>query len=161
MSLRDVFCQDKAIDSLQRAFGAGRMGHAYIFSGADGVGKYTTARAWAKMLVCHNRIEEDRDGRVFYDGCGECESCPVFESGGHADFRPIYKELVEFTKKGKGKTTPVDMPIDVIREFLIEKVSNKPTMGEYVVYVVREAEKLNEGEQRCLRNTLFFQRLPL
>ncbi len=154
MSLRDVFCQDKAIDSLQRAFGAGRMGHAYIFSGADGVGKYTTARAWAKMLVCHNRIEEDRDGRVFYDSCGECESCQVFESGGHADFRPIYKELVVYTKKGKGKTAPVDLPKDVITEFLIDKVSNKPVMGEYVVYVVREAEKLNAASQNSLLKVL-------
>lgn len=154
MSLRDVFCQDAAIDSLQRAFGAGRMGHAYIFSGADGVGKYTAARAWAKMLVCHDRVEEATGGRVFYDSCGQCESCRVFESGGHADFRPIYKELVEFTKKGKDKTTPIDMPIDVIREFLIDKVSNKPTMGEYVVYVVREAEKLNRFSQNAMLKVL-------
>jgi len=154
MSLSDIFCQDKAIDCLQRAFGSGRMGHAYIFSGDDGVGKYTAARAWAKMLVCHSRVEEDRDGRVFYDSCGECESCEVFESGGHADFRSIYKELVVYTQKGKGKTTPVDMPIDVIREFLIDKVSNKPTMGEYVVYVVREAEKLSRSAQNSLLKVL-------
>lgn len=154
MSLREIFCQDKAIDSLQRAFGAGRMGHAYIFSGADGVGKDTAARAWAKMLVCHDRVEEATGGGVFYDSCGRCESCRVFESGGHADFRPIYKELVEFTKKGKDKTTPIDMPIDVIREFLIDKVSNKPTMGEYVVYVVREAEKLNKSSQNALLKVL-------
>ena len=51
MSLRDVFCQDKAIDSLQRAFGAGRMGHAYIFSGAVGGGKGKTARAGVKVVV--------------------------------------------------------------------------------------------------------------
>lgn len=154
MSLREIFCQDTAVDSLQRAFGAGKMGHAYIFSGTDGVGKYTTARAWAKMLVCHQRVADDTGPVVFYDSCGQCESCRVFESGGHADFRPVYKELAEFTEKGKGKTTPVDMPVDVIREFLIDKVSNRPTMGEYVVYVVREAEKLNKSSQNALLKVL-------
>ncbi|MHC5141525.1 MAG: DNA polymerase III subunit delta', partial [Planctomycetota bacterium] len=52
MSLNELFCQDKAIDSLQRAYAAGRMAHAYLFAGDDGVGKFTVARAWAKLLLC-------------------------------------------------------------------------------------------------------------
>ena len=49
MSLKEIFCQEKAIDSLQRAYAAGRMAHAYLFAGDDGVGKFTTARGWANL----------------------------------------------------------------------------------------------------------------
>lgn len=153
MSLKDIFCQDKAIDSLQRAYAAGRMAHAYLFSGDDGVGKFSTARAWAKMLLCENQQTVHNDP-AFMDSCGLCHSCQLFESGGHPDFRPIYKELVQFTKKGKGKKTPVDMPIDVIREFLIDKVANRPTQGQFVVYVMDEAEKVNAASQNALLKIL-------
>jgi len=57
VNLGQVVCQDKAIAGLQRAFATGRMPHAYLFSGQDGVGKFTTARAWAKMLLCQNRTQ--------------------------------------------------------------------------------------------------------
>jgi hypothetical protein len=36
LSLQQIFCQDKAVGSLQRAFGAGKMAHAYIFAGSTG-----------------------------------------------------------------------------------------------------------------------------
>lgn len=153
MALSEIFCQDKAIGSLQRAYAAGRMAHAYLFEGDDGVGKFTTAKAWAKMLLCENR-QTVRTEPVFADSCGTCHSCRTFEAGGHPDFRPIYKELVQFTKGGKNRKTPVDMPIDVIREFLIEKVAARPTMGEFVVYVVEEAEKVNAASQNALLKIL-------
>ena len=138
---------------MQRAYAAGRMAHAYLFAGDDGVGKGTTARAWAKMLLCENR-QTIRKDPLFMDSCGVCHSCQTFEAGGHPDFRPIYKELVQYTKEGKNKKTPVDMPIDVIREFLIDKVANRPTMGDFVVYVVDEAEKVNRNSQNAMLKVL-------
>ncbi len=54
MSLRDVLCQERAIGSLRRAVEGGRLAHAYIFAGEEGVGKFTTAREFARMLLCHN-----------------------------------------------------------------------------------------------------------
>jgi len=153
MNLDEIFCQDKAIESLQRAYGAGRMAHAYLFSGDDGVGKAAAARAWAKMLLCESK-KTLRKKPLFMDSCGKCHSCQTFEAGGHPDFRPIYKELVQFTREGKNKKTPVDMPIDVIREFLIEKAANRPTMGDFVVYVIDEAEKVNAASQNALLKVL-------
>ena len=153
MSLQEIFCQDKAISSLQHAYAVDRMAHAYLFAGDDGVGKLTTARAWAKMILCENKQIICNDPS-FLDSCSRCHYCQLFDSGGHPDFRPIYKELIQFTKEGKNKKTPVDMPIDVIREFLIEKVANRPTAGQYVVYVIDEAEKVNVASQNALLKVL-------
>jgi len=150
MSIKDVFCQDKAISILQRAFAAGKSPHAYIFAGPEGVGRFKTAREWAKMLLCKKPVTEND----FTDSCGSCQSCRLFEAGSHADFHPIYKELRKFTEDGKGKPPPVDLPIDVIREFLIDKVSARPTLSERKVFIVSEAERLNRFSQNCLLKVL-------
>ena len=153
MSLKYVHSQERVIESLQRAFCAGKMPHAYIFAGPDGVGKRTLAQQWAKMLLCKNR-KKIKGKSEFFDSCGMCQSCTVFDGGGHPDFNYIYKELVKFTKDGKDRTTPVDMPINVIREFLIDRAANRPQMSEYVVHVVDEAEKLNRSSQNALLKVL-------
>lgn len=150
MSLSEIFCQDGAIGILQRAFAAGKMPHAYIFAGPEGVGKFKTAREWAKVLLCKSPTEQNG----LADSCGSCESCRLFEADSHPDFLHVYKELIEFTKDGKGKKTPVELPIDVIREFLVDKVSNRPTLSERRVFVVSESEKLNRNSQNALMKVL-------
>ena len=135
---------------MQRAFASGRWAHAYIFAGSEGIGKYKTAYEWARLLLCESPIVEDS----FADSCGSCQSCRLFDASSHPDFSHVYKELREFTENGKGKTTPVDMPIDVIREFLIAKVSVRPTLSQRKVFVVSEAEKLNAASQNALLKVL-------
>jgi DNA polymerase III delta' subunit len=166
MSLKEIFCQDKAISILQRGFASDKMPHAYIFSGAEGVGKFKTAREWAKLLLCKNPVTENGFAdpssaaaasplplrRV--DSCGACQSCQMFEAGSHPDFNLIYKELLEFTKDNKDKKTPVDLAIDVIREFLIDKVSTRPTLSQRRVFIVSEAERLNASSQNAMLKVL-------
>jgi len=150
MSFKEILCQDKAIDILQRAFASGKWAHAYIFAGPEGVGKFKTACEWARLLLCQSPVIEND----FADSCGSCRACRLFEAGSHPDFNHIYKELREFTKDGKDKPPPVDLPIDVIREFLVEKVSNKPTFSQRKVFVLSEAERLNDASQNCLLKVL-------
>ncbi|MBW7988522.1 MAG: DNA polymerase III subunit [Planctomycetes bacterium] len=150
MSIKEIFCQDKAVDILQRAFASGKWAHAYIFAGPEGVGKFKTAREWAKLLLCQKPVREND----FADSCGVCRACELFEAGSHPDFNHIYKELLEFTKDGKSKAPPVDLPISVIREFLVEKVSNRPTLSERKVFVISEAERLNNSSQNALLKVL-------
>jgi len=150
MSLKDIFCQDKAISILQRAFVSGKVPHAYIFAGLEGVGKFKTAREWAKLLLCNSPITTNG----FADSCGSCQSCRLLEADSHPDYNHIYKELIQFTEEGKGRKTPVDLPIDVVREFLIEKVATRPTVSQRKVFVVSEAEKLNTASQNCLLKVL-------
>jgi len=152
MALKDIFCQDRAIEILQRGRAAGRAAHAYIFAGLEGVGKYTTACEWARLVLCRNPVAGEGDG--FADSCGSCESCALFEGGAHPDYSHVYKELLEFTRDGKGRKAPVEFPIDVVREFLLEKVTIRPTASERKVFVVSEAEKLNASSQNALLKVL-------
>jgi DNA polymerase-3 subunit delta' len=150
MSLKEIFCQDKAISVLQRGFAADKMPHAYIFAGTEGVGKFKTAREWAKLLLCKNLVMENG----FVDSCSWCQSCRMFEADSHPDFNLIYKELLEFTKDNKDKKTPLDLAIDVVREFLIDKVSTRPTLSQRRVFVVSEAERLNASSQNAMLKVL-------
>jgi DNA polymerase-3 subunit delta' len=150
MSFREIFCQNNAIELLQKAFNCSRVAHAYIFAGPEGVGKFRTACEWAKLLLCHDPVIVNG----FAEGCGRCQSCRLFEAGGHPDFNHIYKELREFTEEGKGKAPPVDLPIDVVREFLIAKVSIKPSLSHRKVFIVNEAERLNASSQNSLLKVL-------
>jgi DNA polymerase III delta' subunit len=154
MSLKEIFCQDGALRFLQRAFAAGKVPHAYIFAGTEGVGRYKTACEWAKLLLCKNSVSERIGGSDFADSCGLCQSCRLFEAGSHPDFNHVYKELLEFTIDGKDKKSPVELPIDVVREFLVAKVSTRPTLSARKVFVVSESEKLNASSQNCLLKVL-------
>lgn len=154
MSLRDVFCQDRAIGILQRGLAADRAAHAYLFAGPEGVGKFTTAREWARLLLCRNPRIEQGQSLPFADSCGSCESCALMDAGSHPDYAHVYKELLEYTRDGKGKKAPLDLPIDVIREFLIEQVSTRPSLSSRKVYLVSEAEKLNANSQNALLKVL-------
>lgn len=151
MAISEIFCQDKAVSILQRAFASDKVPHAYIFAGAEGIGKFKTAGQWAKLLLCAKPIKAE--GQTA-DSCGQCQSCQLFDAGLHPDFNHIYKELLEYTKDGKGKTIPVDLPIDVIRQFLIAKVSVRPTLSQRKVFVVTEAERLNAASQNALLKVL-------
>lgn len=150
MSLKDIFCQSNAIGLLVRGYLSEHSAHAYIFAGAEGVGKFKTAYEFGKLLLCKNHQVKDNSA----DSCGRCESCMSFEAGSHPDFIHIYKELLEFTDDGRGKAPPVEMPIDVIREFLIAQVSNRPMFSARKVFVVSEAEKLNISSQNALLKIL-------
>jgi DNA polymerase-3 subunit delta' len=150
MALKNIFCQEKAIGALQLAYAGDKVAHAYIFAGPDGVGKFTTARGFAKLLLCENPVKRGD----FTDSCGNCGSCRAFDAGSHPDFEHIYKELLEFTKEGKEKGPPLEFPIDVVREFVIDKVKNKPALSKKRVFVLTEAEKLNTESQNCLLKVL-------
>ncbi len=150
MSLKEIFCQDRAIGILQRALAADKVPHAYIFAGPDGVGKFKVAREWGKLLLCREPVAENG----FADSCGSCQSCQLFEAGSHPEFNHVYKELIEFTEEGKDRKTPVDLPIDVIRDFVVKKVPTKPMVSQRKVFVVSEAEKLNASSQNCLLKVL-------
>jgi DNA polymerase III subunit delta' len=187
MSLRDVLCQERAIGSLRKAVEGGRLAHAYIFAGEEGVGKFTTAREFARMLLCHNptgsaaapkaaakrtaKTKPSKDllfgaepeeinttpdsaagATAQRDGCGHCESCRLIDAGTHPDFRIIAMALYRFSRDPtiRAKDSVTEIPTEVLREFFVEKVANCPVEGHSVVFVVKEAERMNEEGQNAI-----------
>lgn len=78
MRFSTLLGQSKAQILLGRAVESGRLAHAYLFAGPDGVGKTTMALELAAVLLCRSPV----DGRA----CGGCPGCLQFRSGNHPDF---------------------------------------------------------------------------
>ncbi len=81
LCFRDVRGQHKAIQLMTRALSSGRISHAYLFKGPDGVGKRLFGRGVAASLNCD-------DSKQLY-ACGRCASCLKFISGNHPDFTVV------------------------------------------------------------------------
>ena len=78
----DIRGQDRVHDLLRRAASRGRLPHAYLFHGAEGVGKTSTAFALAQFLNC----EAPEHG----DSCGRCRSCRKISRLRHPDVHWIF-----------------------------------------------------------------------
>ena len=88
MRFSDVQHQDRALSIVRRALASGRMHHAYLFDGPEGVGKELAARALAARLLC-----EAPDLAENADACGECRACRLFAAGNHPDYHLIHRGL--------------------------------------------------------------------
>ncbi len=138
--LSDILGQPAAINLLQRAVLWKQPHHAYLFHGPESAGKGTTAKAFARALLCQ---APRPDG----DGCGECGSCQRLESGNHPDFR-----LIGIPQEG-GEGARWEISIDQIRQNPSKpRVSPpplgadayfQPLLGERKVYVIDPADLLS------------------
>ena len=81
MTFSAVRGQDKPLALIGRALAGGRLAHAYLFAGPDGVGKTTVALDLAAVLLCREPVH-DRP-------CGTCPGCLKRLSGNHPDFLRI------------------------------------------------------------------------
>ena len=74
--METILGQERAVGILQSALQTGRLHHAYIFHGPRGVGKFTAAREFARILLCH-QPQRDLAGNLL--ACGACESCRLMK----------------------------------------------------------------------------------
>jgi DNA polymerase III subunit delta' len=121
---RDILGQERVLSQLKTAMAQGRLPHAYLFLGPDGVGKASTARALAAALNCAQPRE---DG----DACGDCPSCRRLDAGTHPDFLIIAPEPQK-----------PQIKIEQIRE--LRRLTGYPPLGGgWRVILIKPAEALN------------------
>lgn len=130
-SLSEVIGQDHVTEPLARALEAGRIHHAYLFSGPRGCGKTSTARILARSLNCEQ-------GPTAFP-CGTCRSCQELAPNGPGSIDVV--ELDAATHRG----------IDDARE-LREKAIYAPAASRYKIYIIDEAHQLtNEAANALLK----------
>ena len=160
MSLAEVCYQGHAQRLLQRAIDGGRLHHAYLFHGPDGVGKERFALGLAQYLLCDQPAVHGTDVKLvglesLRAGCGECEDCRSVAAGSHPDLHLIYRQLNrEHPDPTVRKRKALEIGVDVLRHFVIEKVGRTPARGRAKVFVIREADRITAQAQNALLKTL-------
>ena len=131
MSFQDIFGHERQIEQLQSSLAQGRIPHAFLFYGLEGIGKRTTARTLAKTINCL----ADK-----YDSCDVCSSCVKADHNNHLDIMAVEADG-QFIK------------IEAIRN-LQERMKFKPWEGKKRVCIIDNAEKMNDVAANALLKIL-------
>ncbi|MEJ2428974.1 MAG: DNA polymerase III subunit delta', partial [Deltaproteobacteria bacterium] len=132
MSFSEIIGQTKIIRLLRRALTQDLLPHAFLFTGAEGVGKKSTALTLAKVVNCQDRASGDC--------CDQCISCRKAASGNHPDINLIEREG-PFIK------------IEQIRA-LKHRLRFKPLEGRYRVTVLGDSQHLKTEAANALLKVL-------
>jgi DNA polymerase III subunit delta' len=143
--------QPQAIELLTQAVFKQRLAPAYLFCGADGVGKSLAARCFIELLLCHTLPEGER---------------PLIQQklrqGNHPDvlwIAPTYSHQgkllssAEAIATGVKRKAPPQIRIEQIRE-IGQFLSRPPLLGEHAVVAIEHAETMAEGAANALLKTL-------
>lgn len=142
MGLGAVRGQETAVGLLKRSVAEGRIAHAWLFHGPEGVGKELAAKNLAKLLNCR----ASRRG----DACDFCEECLHIERNDHPD-------VYWLRPKGKTRLIPIGDPANpaggTVRD-LQQRVSLKPFRARWKIGIFVDAECMDTAAENALLKTL-------
>ncbi len=127
----DLVGQESVSKTLSLALDGSKLSHAYLFSGIRGSGKTSTARIFAKALLCENGPTSKP--------CQTCEQCVMANEGRHIDII----EMDAASNRG----------IEDIKD-LIEHTKYKPSIGRFKVFIIDEVHMLTVQAFNALLKTL-------
>ena len=127
----EVIGQDHIVKTIQNQVVAGRVGHAYLFTGSRGCGKTSTAKILSRAVNCLN----PKDG----EPCNECEICK-------ANLEGTLTDVVEMDAASNNG-------VDNIRA-IRDEVNFLPTVAKYRIYIIDEVHMLSTGAFNALLKTL-------
>lgn len=130
---KEIIGHEQIIEHLQNAITMDKVSHAYILNGPDKSGKMMLAEAFAAALQCEKGGNEP---------CMECHSCK--QAVGHNQPDIIY---VTHEK-------PNTISVDDIRSQLNNDIDVKPYSSRHKIYIIDEAEKMNQQAQNALLKTI-------
>ncbi len=130
---RDIIGHNQIIEHLMNAIRMEKISHAYIFNGEDNAGKMMLAEAFAFALQCEQSEPE---------ACMECRSC-------HQALEHNQPDIIYVTHD-----KPNLISVDDIRHQINNDIVIKPYSSKYKIYIVDEAEKMNEAAQNALLKTI-------
>ncbi|MCK9473138.1 DNA polymerase III subunit gamma/tau [Sulfurimonas sp.] len=130
-SFDELIGQESVSQTLSLALDANRLSHAYLFSGLRGSGKTSTARIFAKALICEKGIT--------HQPCGSCQNCIMALENRHMDI----VEMDAASNRG----------IDDIRE-LVEQTKYKPSTARFKIFIIDEVHMLTAPAFNALLKTL-------
>ncbi len=147
-----VIGQDRAISVLMESLRARRIHHAWIFHGPPGVGKFTTAMAYAALLL-DPTTQTTFSGELAPDPDSQVQR--LLSAGNHPDLFVVTKEIAAFHDDKKVRDAKrTGISVDVIRQFVLEPALLAPTMrNEGVaskVFIIDEAELMKAQSQNAV-----------
>ena len=127
----ELIGQETITQTLSLALDSNRLSHAYLFSGLRGSGKTSTARIFAKALICEEGMS--------HQPCGVCSNCVMAIENRHMD-------IIEMDGASSRK-------IDDIRD-LVEQTKYKPAVARYKIFIIDEVHMLTKEAFNALLKTL-------
>ena len=130
-TFEELIGQESITQTLSLALDSDRLSHAYLLSGLRGSGKTSTARIFAKALICDNGPTSKP--------CGTCTHCQMADESRHID-------IIEMDAASSRK-------IDDIRD-LIENTKYKPSAARFKIFIIDEVHMLTKEAFNALLKTL-------
>ena len=132
MKFSEFVGNERVVHYFQNAITKDHLGHAFLLSGPQGIGKRTLAHLICKGLLCKN---PSPDGP-----CDSCSSCHKFDSGNHGDFHSFVPEGLYFK-------------IELVRQ-IIHDASLKPVESRWKTFVLENVDYMRDEASNALLKVL-------